>query len=69
MGTVVNGMKTARHVLRQGDAISIGFGENCIITNAHVIANPSSVSISTYSGETDNAFVVAIDVDLDIAVL
>ena len=24
MGTVVNGMKTARHVLRQGDAISIG---------------------------------------------
>ena len=24
MGTIVNGQKTARHVLRQGDAIAIG---------------------------------------------
>ena len=24
MGTIVNGMKTTRHILRQGDAISIG---------------------------------------------
>lgn len=58
-------------VIRSGNSLGSGFafGENCIITNAHVIANPSSVSISTYSGETDNAFVVAIDVDLDIAVL
>lgn len=58
-------------VIKSGNSLGSGFsfGENCIITNAHVIADPSSVSITTYSGETENAFVVAIDTDLDIAVL
>ena len=58
-------------VIKSGNSLGSGFsfGENCIITNAHVIAYTSSVFITTYSGETDKAFVVAIDADLDIAVL
>lgn len=58
-------------VIKSGNSLGSGFsfGENCIITNAHVITDPLSVSITTYSGETEKAFVVAIDADLDIAVL
>lgn len=44
-------------------------GENCIITNAHVINNRKNIEIAAYTGEKYNADIVVIDYDLDIAVL
>lgn len=58
-------------VISSGNSLGSGFafGDNCIITNAHVIANPSNVTITTYKGENYPAFVAAIDDKIDIAVL
>ena len=58
-------------VIYSGNAMGSGFalGENCIITNAHVISDPTDVTISTYSGEQYTAYVAAMDETLDIAVL
>lgn len=58
-------------VIYSGNSLGSGFaiGENCIITNAHVITNKNSTEIATYKGEKYKAFVVAMDSDLDIAVL
>ena len=54
-----------------GNSLGSGFaiGEDCIITNAHVVSDGGRVKIETYSGETKNAFVVSMDETLDIAVI
>ena len=58
-------------VVHAGNSLGSGFaiGENCIITNAHVVDNASSISVSTYSGDIFEAAVFACDEELDLAVL
>jgi len=58
-------------VVHAGNSLGSGFaiGENCIITNAHVVDNASSISVSTYSGDIYEAAVFACDEDLDLAAL
>ena len=58
-------------VITSGNALGSGFsiGENCIITNAHVIENPNNTKITTYKGAEYKANVVAMNEDMDIAVL
>lgn len=58
-------------VIKSGNSLGSGFaiGENCIITNAHVIANEKSIIITTYSGEQFSAEIYCIDNNLDITVL
>ena len=58
-------------VIISGNALGSGFavGENCIITNAHVLDNPNSITLTTYAGESRSAYLVGIDTDKDIAVL
>lgn len=58
-------------VITSGDSLGSGFaiGEKCIITNAHVINNPTQIRLTTYSGETYSAYLVGYDNKKDIAVL
>lgn len=58
-------------VVYSGNSLGSGFavGENCIITNAHVINTREKTSINTYDGKKYDAFVVAIDTNIDIAIL
>ncbi len=58
-------------VIYSGNSMGSGFavGENCIITNAHVINNQYDVIIETYGGERKRAFIVALDERIDIAVI
>jgi serine protease Do len=58
-------------VVYSGNSIGSGFavGVDCIITNAHVVADTSNVRVKTYSGDTCSAAIVSIDTGLDIAVL
>jgi serine protease Do len=58
-------------IVTSGNSLGSGFavGENCIITNAHVLDNPNNVVVSTYAGETYSAYLVGYDQDKDIAVL
>lgn len=58
-------------VITSGQSLGSGFavGENCIITNAHVISNPKEVHIETYEGQQYDAGIWCIDSSLDIAVL
>ncbi len=58
-------------VIISGNSLGSGFaiGENCVITNAHVIGNTRSIQINTYSGEKYSATLIGMDEDLDIAVL
>lgn len=58
-------------VVYSGNSMGSGFaiGENCIITNAHVINNQYDVRIETYGGEIMRAFIVAMDERIDIAVI
>lgn len=58
-------------VVYSGNSMGSGFaiGENCIITNAHVINNQHDVIIETYGGEMKRAFIVALDERIDIAVI
>ena len=58
-------------VVYSGNSMGSGFaiGENCIITNAHVISNQYDVRIETYGGEIKRAFIVALDERIDIAVI
>lgn len=58
-------------VIYSGNSLGSGFaiGENCIITNAHVISDRYDVQVKTYSGEVQDAYVVMMDDRLDIAVL
>ena len=58
-------------VVTSGNSLGSGFavGENCIITNAHVLDNPNNIVLTTYAGETHTAYLVGYDQDKDIAVL
>ena len=58
-------------VVTSGNSLGSGFavGENCIITNAHVLDNPNNIVLTTYAGETYTAYLVGYDQDKDIAVL
>ena len=58
-------------VVTSGNSLGSGFavGENCIITNAHVLDNTNNIVLTTYAGETHTAYLVGYDQDKDIAVL
>lgn len=58
-------------VVRSGNSLGSGFavGENCVVTNAHVLDNPHNIVLTTYTGETHSAYLVGYDQDKDIAVL
>ena len=58
-------------VVTSGNSLGSGcaVGENCIITNAHVLDNPNNIMLSTYAGETHTTYLVGYDQDKDIAVL
>lgn len=58
-------------VVTSGNSLGSGFavGENCIVTNAHVLDNPTNFVLTTYAGETHKAYLVGYDQDKDIAVL
>lgn len=58
-------------VIHSGPSLGSGFaiGENCIVTNAHVIENAKDISVITYGGTKHQASVLNINEDDDIAVL
>lgn len=58
-------------VIYSGNSLGSGFavGENCIVTNAHVIANPQNITVVTYGGTEYKASVLGINEWEDIAVL
>lgn len=58
-------------VIFSGRSIGSGFavGKNCVVTNAHVISDPRSVCVRSYSGEEYPAIIVAMDSAKDMAVL
>ena len=58
-------------VICSGNSLGSGFalGENCVITNAHVIENPRNITVETYGGNKYKASVLGMDEQLDIAVL
>ena len=58
-------------VIYSGNSMGSGFavGENCIVTNAHVINNPRSVTVETYGGTKYKASVLGMHEQQDIAVL
>lgn len=58
-------------VIYSGNSLGSGFavGENCIVTNAHVIDNPRSITVETYGGTQYKASVLGMDEQQDIAVL
>ena len=58
-------------VVTSGLSLGSGFaiGENCIVTNAHVIDNHSRINLTTYDGESYTAYLVGSDTEKDIAVL
>ena len=58
-------------VIYSGNSLGSGFavGENCIVTNAHVINNPRSITVETYGGTKHKASVLGMNEQLDIAVL
>lgn len=58
-------------VIHSGNSLGSGFaiGENCIVTNAHVIEKSSNIKIETYGGSFLDAFIVTADENRDIAIL
>lgn len=58
-------------VVYSGNSLGSGFaiGENCIVTNAHVIENVHSITLKSYEGNKYTASLLGIDEDKDIAVL
>ena len=58
-------------VIYSGNSLGSGFavGENCFVTNAHVIDNPRSITVETYGGTKYKASVFGMNEQLDIAVL
>src|SRR5262245_28883978 len=57
---------------RQGQAVGTGFvvrSDGYVVTNHHVVADASSVTVTLASGETHRATVVAQDEEHDLAVL
>lgn len=58
-------------VIYSDNSLGSGFavGENCIVTNAHVIANTRNITVKTYDGSEYKASVLGINEREDIAVL
>ena len=58
-------------VIYSGNSLGSGFavGENCIVTNAHVIDNPRRITVETYGGAEYEASVLGSNEREDIAVL
>ncbi len=58
-------------VIYSGNSLGSGFaiGENCIITNAHVINKNCVTRVATYGGEYFDTFVIVVDESRDIAIL
>lgn len=58
-------------VIYSGNSLGSGFaiGENCIITNAHVVESRRSITVATHDGTEHRATLVGMDEHLDIAVL
>ena len=58
-------------VVYSGTSLGSGFaiGENCVITNAHVITDTDNIAIVTYEGTEYAASLLGINEDEDIAVL
>ena len=58
-------------VIYSGNSLGSGFavGENCIITNAHVVGNRRHITVVTHDGTEYRATLVGMDERQDIAVL
>ena len=58
-------------VIYSGNSLGSGFaiGENCVVTNAHVITDEKNIQIKTYSGDEHVAYLIKKDDTLDIALL
>lgn len=58
-------------VIYSGNSLGSGFavGENCIVTNAHVIDNDKQISVISYAGNEYEAKVLGMSESEDIAVL
>lgn len=58
-------------VIYSGNSLGSGFavGENCIVTNAHVIDDPRNITVETYGGTKYEASVLGMNEQQDIAVL
>lgn len=58
-------------VIYSGNSFGSGFavGENCIVTNAHVIDNDHNITVMTYGGSEYQAKVLGINDNEDIAIL
>ena len=58
-------------VIYSGNSLGSGFavGENCIVTNAHVIDDPDDIIVETYGGTQHRAAVIGLNEHEDIAVL
>ena len=58
-------------VIYSGNALGSGFaiGENCIVTNAHVVEDARNITVVTYGGSEHKASVLGINKHEDIAVL
>lgn len=71
IGFVAEEKYEAVFVIHSGNSLGSGFslGENCVITNAHVIDDRNHVKVLCYDGTEHEAFVLGMDTDMDIAVL
>ena len=58
-------------VIYSGNALGSGFavGENCIVTNAHVIDKQNDICVETYDGHVYPAVLLGIDESEDLAAL
>ncbi len=58
-------------VIYSGDSLGSGFaiGENCVVTNAHVIDDKNQITVKTYGDDEYDAYVIGMDTEADIAVL
>lgn len=58
-------------VISSGQALGSGFaiGENCVVTNAHVIDNQNSIILTGYNGNKYPASLIGFDDNKDIAIL
>ena len=58
-------------VIESGNSLGSGFafGRNCIITNAHVIANSKSITVIDYSGARTKGSLIFQDTSVDIALI
>lgn len=67
--SIVKVRSTATQCSRASEGTGWVSATNRIVTNAHVVAGASTVSVETQSGRTLRATVVSYDPDLDLAVL